>query len=121
MSFKIAASQCFKKGMEQAKPVLMEPVMNVEVHVPEQFMVDIIGDLNTKRGRILGMAPRGKWQTIKATVPLAEMYRYAIDLKSITQGRGSFTMAFDHYEDVPQQIAKDIIEAAAGKKAEARD
>jgi elongation factor G len=118
MSFKIAASQCFKKGMEQAKPVLMEPVMNVEVHVPEQFMGDIIGDLNTKRGRILGMEPKGKWQVVKATAPLAEMYRYAIDLKSITQGRGNFTMTFDHYEDVPQQTAKEIIDAAAAKKAE---
>jgi elongation factor G len=118
MSFKIAASQCFKKGMEMAKPVLMEPVMNVEATVPEQFMGDIIGDLNTKRGRILGMEPKGKWQIVKATVPLAEMYRYAIDLKSITQGRGSFTMEFDHYEDVPPQTAKEIIDASAKKTAD---
>jgi elongation factor G len=112
MSFKIAAHMCFKKGVEKAKPVLMEPIMNVEVHVPEQFMGDIISDLNGKRGRILGMEPQGKWQVVKAQVPLAEMYRYAIDLKSITQGRGSFTMEFDHYEDVPQQISKEIIENA---------
>lgn len=113
MSFKIAANMCFKKGVEKAKPVLMEPVMNVEVHVPEQFMGDIISDLNGKRGRILGMEPHGKWQIVKALVPLSEMYRYAIDLKSITQGRGSYSMEFDHYEDVPQQIAKDIIEQSA--------
>ncbi len=118
MSFKIAAQMCFKKGMEKAKPVLMEPIMNVEVMVPDQFMGDIISDLNGKRGRILGMEPQGKWQIVKAQAPLAEMYRYAIDLKSITQGRGTFTMEFDHYEDVPQQVAKDIIEAAEKAKEE---
>ncbi len=116
MSFKIAANMCFKKGVEKAKPVLMEPVMAVEVHVPDQFMGDIISDLNSKRGRILGMEPKGKWQTVKATVPLAEMYRYAIDLKSITQGRGYFTMEFMQYEDVPQMTAKEIIEQAAKDK-----
>lgn len=118
MSFKIASNMAFKKGMEKAKPVLMEPIMNVEVNVPEQFMGDIISDLNGKRGRILGMEPKGKWQIVKAQAPLAEMYRYAIDLKSITQGRGFFTMEFDHYEDVPQQIAKTIIEEAAKEKKE---
>lgn len=112
MSFKIAANMCFKKGVEKAQPVLMEPIMNVEVHVPEQYMGDIISDLNGKRGRIQGMEPKGKWQVVKAQVPLSEMYRYAIDLKSITQGRGHFSMEFDHYEDVPHQIAKDIIEEA---------
>lgn len=116
MSFKIAASMCFKKGVEKASPVLLEPIMNVEIHVPEQFMGDIMSDLNTKRGRILGMEPQGKMQVIKAQVPLAEMYRYTIDLKSITQGRGSFNMEFDHYEDVPQQVTKDIVEKAAQAK-----
>lgn len=109
MSFKIAAAQCFKKGIEKCKPVLMEPVQYVEVHVPEQFMGDIISDLNGKRGRILGMEPHGKWQIVKAMAPLSEMYRYAIDLKSITQGRGYFSMKFDHYEDVPQNVAQTII------------
>jgi len=109
MSFKIAAAQCFKKGVEKCKPVLMEPVQYVEVHVPEQFMGDIISDLNGKRGRILGMEPHGKWQVVKAMAPLSEMYRYAIDLKSITQGRGYFSMKFDHYEDVPQNVAQTII------------
>jgi len=113
MSFKIAANMCFKKGVEKASPVLLEPIQNVEVRVPEQFMGDIISDLNTKRGRILGMEAEGKVQVIKAQVPLSEMYRYVIDLKSITQGRGSFSMEYDHYEDVPQQTTKEIIEKAA--------
>jgi len=116
MSFKIAASMCFKKGVEKAAPVLLEPIMNVEIHVPEQFMGDIMSDLNSKRGRILGMEPREKGQVIKAQVPLAEMYRYAIGLKSITQGRGSFSMEFAHYEDVPAQTTKEIIEKAAQEK-----
>lgn len=110
MSFKIAANMAFKKGVEKASPVIMEPVMNVEVHVPEQFMGDIMSDMNGKRGRIQGMEPQGRWQVIRAQAPLAEMYRYAIDLKSITQGRGNFNMEFDHYEDVPHQIAKEIID-----------
>lgn len=109
LSFKIAGSLAFKKGMEKASPVLLEPIMNVEILVPEQFMGDIMGDLNSKRGRILGMEPKGKLQLIKAQVPLAEMYRYAIDLKSITQARGSFKMELSHYEDVPQRIAEEII------------
>lgn len=111
MSFKIAASQCFKKGVEKCKPVLMEPIQYVEVHVPDQYMGDIISDLNGKRGRILGMEPHGKWQVVKAMAPLSEMYRYAIDLKSITQGRGYFSMKFDHYEDVPGMVAQGIIAA----------
>ena len=109
MSFKIAASQCFKKGVEKCSPVLMEPIQYVEVHVPDQYMGDIISDLNGKRGRILGMEPHGKWQVVKAMAPLSEMYRYAIDLKSITQGRAYFNMNFDHYEDVPAQISQGII------------
>jgi elongation factor G len=110
MSFKIAASQCFKKGEEKCKPVLMEPIQYVEVHVPDQYMGDIISDLNGKRGRILGMEPHGKWQVVKAMAPLSEMYRYAIDLKSITQGRAYFNMNFDHYEDVPAMVSQGIID-----------
>ncbi|KKM12531.1 elongation factor G [Clostridiales bacterium PH28_bin88] len=119
MAFKIAAGLAFRKAVEQAKPVLLEPIMNVEVTVPEQFMGDIIGDMNAKRGRILGMEPQGKLQIIRAQVPLSEMYRYAIDLKSITQGRGSFTMEFATYEEVPSHIAEKIIAAAKAAKAEA--
>ncbi|MFO7171589.1 MAG: elongation factor G [Bacillota bacterium] len=114
MSFKIAASQAFKKGFMAAKPVLLEPVMLVEVLVPEACTGDVIGDLNRKRGRILGIEPRGRLQAVRALVPQAEMFRYAIDLRSITQGRGTFTMTFDHYEEVPAPIAQPII-AAAGR------
>lgn len=120
MAFKIAAAMAFRKAMEQAKPVLLEPIMSVEVRVPENFMGDIIGDLNSKRGRILGMEPEGKMQVIRAQAPLAEMYRYAIDLKSITQGRGSFKMEFSHYEEVPANLAEQIIqEARAAREAKA--
>ncbi|ADI01979.1 MAG TPA: elongation factor G [Syntrophothermus lipocalidus] len=108
MSFKLAAILAFRKGMEQAKPVLLEPIMNVEVLIPEQYLGDIIGDLNSKRGRVLGMEPQGKNQLVKAQVPLAEMARYSIDLKSITQGRGKFQMSFSHYEEVPANIAEKI-------------
>ena len=117
MSFKIAAVMAFRKGTEQAKPVLLEPVMNVEVIVPEQFMGDIISDLNGKRGRVLGMESSGKSQIVRATVPLAEMYRYAIDLKSITQGRGNFKMEYAHYEEVPGRIIDEIVKQAQAAKA----
>ncbi|MGB9793011.1 MAG: elongation factor G [Thermacetogeniaceae bacterium] len=111
LAFKIAASMAFKKAMEKANPVLLEPIMNVEVIVPEQFMGDIMGDLNGKRGRILGMEPiEGGLQLIRAQVPLAEMSDYAIALKSITQGRGQFKMEFSHYEEVPPRLAEEIIE-----------
>jgi len=117
MAFKIAAALAFRKAMEQANPVLLEPIMTVEIKVPEQFMGDIIGDLNGKRGRILGMESQGRQQIIRANAPLSEMYRYAIDLKSITQGRGSFSMDFAQYEEVPAYISDKIIEAAKQEKA----
>lgn len=112
MAFKIAASMAFKKGVEQAKPVLLEPIVNVEVVVPETFMGDIIGDLNKKRGRIMGMDPQNGLQVIKAQVPMSEMFKYATDLRSMTQGRGTFTMDFSHYEEVPGNISEKIIEEA---------
>ncbi|MFZ5644346.1 MAG: elongation factor G [Bacillota bacterium] len=112
MAFKIAGSLAFKKGAQQAKPVLLEPLMNVEVTVPENFMGDIISDFNTKRGRILGMEPGGKQTKVKAQVPLSEMYRYAIDLKSMTQGRGQFKMEFLGYEEVPGRLSDDVIKKA---------
>jgi elongation factor G len=112
MAFKIAASLAFKKGMMEAKPVLLEPIVNAEVTVPDANMGDVIGDLNKKRGRILGMEPQGRNQVVKALVPLSEMFRYAIDLRSITQGRGTFTMTFDHYEEVPANVAQAIIAEA---------
>jgi elongation factor G len=110
MAFKIAATLALKKGMEKAKPILLEPIMRVSVTVPDHFMGDIIGDLNTKRGKILGMDPVEKKQIISALVPLSEMYRYAIDLKSITQGRGEFDMEFAQYDEVPQIFAEKIVE-----------
>lgn len=109
MAFKMAAKLAFKKGIEAAKPVLLEPIVNVEIEIPETYMGDIIGDLNSKRGRVLGMEPVGKKQLVKAQVPLSEMARYTIDLKSITQGRGKFRMEVDHYEEVPAQDAEKII------------
>lgn len=118
MAFKMAARIAFKKGVETAKPALLEPIMNVEILVPDTFMGDIIGDLNTKRGRVQGMEPAGKKQMIKAQVPLAEMARYTIDLKSMTQGRGKFRMEFSHYEEVPAQNAEKIIERARKEREE---
>ena len=118
MAFKIAASLAFKKGCLEANPVLLEPIVRVEVTVPEQYMGDIMGDLNKKRGRILGMESKGHIQVIKALAPLKEMQKYAIDLRSMTQGRGLFTMEFDHYEEVPENIAAEIIEEARKQKEE---
>jgi elongation factor G len=115
MAFKIAASMAFKKGCADAKPVLLEPIYKVEVLVPDAFMGDVMGDLNKKRGRILGMEPHGHNQVIRALVPQAEMMRYAIDLRSITQGRGLYTMEFSHYEEVPAHVAESVVEQA--KKA----
>ena len=112
MAFKIATSLAIKKALETARPVLLEPVMYVEVRVPEAYMGDIMGDMNKRRGRILGMEPDGGYQVVKAIAPLAEMYRYAIDLRSMTQGRGDFTMEFKDYEEVPAQIAEKVIEEA---------
>jgi len=109
MAFKIAASMAFKKGVLQAQPVLLEPIMEVEVTAPEGFMGDIISDLNGKRGRILGMEPEGKRTRIRATVPLGELARYAVDLKAMTQGRASFTMQFGSYEEMPAHLAEKVI------------
>ncbi len=120
MAFKIAANLAFKKGCTEANPILMEPIMRMEITVPEQFMGDIMGDLNKNRGKILGMESRGHIQVIRALAPLAEVQRYAIDLRSMTQGRGLFSMDFDHYEEVPGNIAQDIIEAAKKAKEQGK-
>jgi elongation factor G len=114
-AFKIAGSMAFKEAAKRAQPVLLEPYMKVEVVVPEDYMGDVIGDLNSRRGRIEGMEARAGAQVIRAQVPLAEMFGYATDLRSRTQGRGTYTMQFDHYEEVPQNVAKAIIEKAQGK------
>jgi elongation factor G len=119
MAFKIAASMAFKKGMEKADPVLLEPIMNMEILVPEQFMGDIMGDLNGKRGKILGMEPQNDgMQLIRAQAPLSEVQDYSIALKSITQGRGSFNMEFASYEEAPARIAEEIIEKYKAEQEE---
>lgn len=112
MAFKIAASLGFKKGFMEAKPILLEPVMRMEVVMPEEDMGDIIGDLNKKRGKILGMERDGRSQVVKALAPQSELGKYAIDLRSMTQGRGEFSMEFDHYEEVPPHQAEAIIAEA---------
>lgn len=111
MAFKMAASIAFKKGMEEAKPVLLEPVMKLKIIVPEEYMGDIMGDINKKRGRVLGMEPyKGTKQMIHAEAPQAETFKYAIDLKAMTQGKGYFEMEFARYEEVPSQMAQKIID-----------
>ena len=117
ISFKIAGAQALKKGLSQGQPILIEPIVHLEVVVPESFIGDIIGDLNTKRAKVLGMVPEGGNQVIEAQVPLAEVLRYAIDLRSITQGRGRYTMKFSHYEEVPSYQTQKIISERAQEKA----
>ncbi len=112
LAFKMAASKAMKDGFGKADPVLLEPIVDVKVTVPEAYMGDVIGDLNSKRGRILGMEPRGKMQVVSAQVPQAEMSRYSIDLRSITGGRGFFSMEFSYYEEVPDHIAQKVVEQA---------
>ncbi|QXM07308.1 elongation factor G [Crassaminicella indica] len=109
MAFKIAGSMAFKEAMKKAKPVLLEPYFKVEVVVPEEYMGDVIGDINSRRGKIEGMEPRSGAQVIRGYVPLAEMFGYATDLRSKTQGRGTYVMQFDHFEQVPTSIAEKII------------
>ena len=113
-AFKIAGSMAFKEGMKRAKPKLLEPVMSVEVVTPEDFLGDVIGNLNGRRGRIeqiepVGGSQSGSSQSIRASVPLAEMFGYATDLRSMTQGRATFSMQFDRYEQVPVTIAEALV------------
>ncbi|MBI5016320.1 MAG: elongation factor G [Deltaproteobacteria bacterium] len=117
MAFKIAGSLGFKKGALECKPVLLEPVMEVTVRVPDEYMGDVIGDLNSRRGRVLGVDPESGVQVIRANVPMAEMLNYAPDLTSKTSGRGTYTMKYDHYDEVPAQQAEKIV-AASGFKHE---
>jgi elongation factor G len=112
IAFKIAASKAFKDGMRKAKPVLLEPIMNIAVTVPSEFMGDIAGDLNGKRGKILGMEQLGNMQVIRAVVPQAEVFKYSSELRSRTGGSGSFELEFSHYEEGPHQITQKVIESA---------
>jgi len=115
MAFKVAGSMAFKNGAQKAKPVLLEPYMKVEVQVPEDNMGDVMGDMNSRRGNIEGMEPRGNTQVVRGYVPLSEMFGYATDLRSKTQGRGIYTMQFDHYKEVPRNIAEEIAAKRMGK------
>jgi elongation factor G len=115
MAFKIAASMGFKEACRRAKPVLLEPVMDVEVVTPEEYMGAIVGDLNSRRGRIVSMEARGSSQVIRATVPLGQMFGYATEMRSMTQGRATYTMQFSRYEEVPSAIAEEIMAKVAGK------
>jgi len=114
MAFKIAASMAFKDACKKADIVLLEPIMDVEVVVPEDYMGEVIGDLNSRRGKIQSMEKRGKAQVIRAMVPLAEMFGYATDLRSKTQGRGTYTMQFSHYDEVPKNLTEQIIAKIKG-------
>jgi elongation factor G len=112
MAFKIAASMCLKKAIQEAGPMLLEPIVKMEITVPEDVMGDVMGDLNGRRGRVLGMDSKGRNQVIKAQVPMGEVLQYALDLNSITGGRGTFTVEHSHYEEVPVQLAEKIVAAA---------
>ena len=118
MAFKIAARQAFKKGCLAANPVLLEPVCKVQVYIPDEYMGDIIGDMNRRRGRIMGMNPADGLQQVVAEVPLAEMFKYATDLRSMTQARGTFDMEIIRYDEVPGNIAAKIIEQAKKEEDE---
>jgi len=113
MAFKVAGSMAFKEAMKRGKAKLLEPVMAVEVITPEDYLGDVMGNLNSRRGRVENLEPVGNAQVIRASVPLAEMFGYATDLRSMTQGRAEFTMQFDRYEEVPQSIATEIVAAEA--------
>jgi elongation factor G len=115
MAFKIAGSMALKKAARQARPQLLEPVMEVEVVTPEDYMGDVIGDLNARRGQVEGMEQRGNAQVIRAKVPLAQMFGYVGDLRSRTQGRATYTMQFDSYQPVPESIATEIIARVRGE------
>lgn len=115
MAFKVAASMALKAAKNKCNPVLLEPMMRVEIVIPEEYMGDIMGDVTSRRGRIEGMEARGNAQLVKGFVPLAEMFGYATALRSNTQGRGTYTMTFDHYEEVPKSISEEIIEKNTGK------
>jgi elongation factor G len=109
MAFKIAGSMAFQKGVMDCQPILLEPIVNIEIEIPDEYMGDVIGDLNSRRGRVQGMDSNGSNQIIKGSVPLAEILKYAPDLRSMTSGRGNFTYTHSHYEEVPAYIAEKII------------
>lgn len=119
IAFQIAAAHAFKESCEKAKPALLEPIMNVELTVPEENMGDITGSLSSRRGRVQGMDSEGGMQVVKAQIPLEEMYKYSNELKSLTAGRATYAMSFSHYDPVPSNVAQKIIaESKKGEKEE---
>lgn len=114
VAFKVAGSMAFQDAARHAHPVLLEPIMEIEVVMPEEYVGDVIGDLNSRRGRIVNIEPKAGFQVVKANVPLAEMFGYATQLRSITQGRATYTMQFDHYDEVPKQLAEELVARAKG-------
>ena len=119
MAFKIAASMGFKNALANARPIILEPIMVLEIAVPDDAMGDVIGDLNSRRGKVLGVDPKVGSQVIRALVPMSEVLRYSPDLRSMTSGRGAFTMEFDHYEELPSHLAEKVIKEAEERKAAA--
>ena len=117
LSFKVAGSMALNNAAKGARPVLMEPVMEVEAVTPEEYLGDVIGDLNRRRGRVTGMESRAGFQVATVHVPLSEMFGYATDLRSATQGRATYSMQFTHYDEVPQQMADEIVARATGMTA----
>jgi elongation factor G len=113
-AFKIAGSMAFKDAMKRAKPILLEPMMSVEVTTPEEYLGDVMGNLSSRRGRIESMGPQGNAQVVSASVPLSEMFGYATDLRSMSQGRAAFTMQFERYEEVPPSIAAEVVASGGG-------
>ncbi len=117
MAFKIAGSMAFQAAAKKANPVLLEPIMGVEVVTPEEYMGDVMGDLSSRRGKIEGMTARKDAQVIKSLVPLSEMFGYATQMRSMTQGRAHYTMQFSHYDETPKSISEQIIEKVKGKES----
>jgi elongation factor G len=115
MAFKIAGSMCFKEACRRAHPVLLEPIMSVEVVTPEDYMGDVIGNLSSRRGKVEGMEQRGNSHVVRAQVPLAEMFGYATDLRSRTQGRATYSMQFNSYQEVPESVSKEIVARVRGE------
>jgi elongation factor G len=116
MAFKIAGLMAFREGYTDCKPVLLEPIFNVEVTVPDEFTGDVMGDLSSRRGKIAGMDPDGRNQIIRAAVPQSELYQYSVDLRSMTQGQGIYSLDFSHYEEVPHEQTQKVIEEAKALK-----
>jgi len=116
MAFKISGSMAFKDGMAKAEPVLMEPIMKVDVTVPDQYLGDVMGNLSSRRGSVSGIELNNGIQSISANVPLSEMFGYSTDLRSLSQGRGNFSMQFSHYDELPRSLAEKVIGERAKKE-----